>query len=106
MPVAKVQGIYCCSADDSEYSFYMSTSYGNKSSKVYRAKYNPEHEKCSFYEKKMTGPAGFEDLTMIDDKVWCVSESGARYYQKRSLASSGASPWSQFFPYVFNLSLD
>lgn len=46
-----------------------------------------------------TIPAGGEGLSFSPDgKLWTVSESGAKYYQKRS-----SNPWTTFYPFVFSI---
>lgn len=106
LPVTKVQGIYCYNTSGVDFDFYITTSYGDKTSKIYQASYVNNNEIANDYEVKMTGPAGFEDLGMIDNQLWCVSESGSSYYQKRNFKSDVPTSWKQFFPYVFYLNFD
>ncbi|MCK4641662.1 MAG: T9SS type A sorting domain-containing protein [Candidatus Marinimicrobia bacterium] len=48
-------------------------------------------------ERTFEFPSGSEDLSFDKEgDIWCVSESGARYYQLRA-----SNPWKQFFPFVY-----
>ena len=95
LPVVKVQGVHCYQASSGHLRFYMASSYGE----------NPSYLRDVLYERGvatalstttlLTLPPGLEDLEMIGNRLWMVSESGARYYQKRS------SPWYELFPFVF-----
>ncbi len=96
LPVTKVQGIYCYRASSEYLWFYIACSYGDNPSKIYDVLFSKNSETAASSTDIFTGPAGLEDLGMINNKVWCVSESGGKYYQKRSV-----NPWEDLFPFVF-----
>ena len=102
LPVDKVQGVDCYESSPFQHKFYLATSYGDKPSKIYDVAYGRDEytggdpTEVDSYSEVFEGPAGFEDVGMIGGDLWCVSESGARHYQKRS------SPWSDLFPFVFS----
>jgi len=48
-------------------------------------------------DKTFEFPSGAEDISFDrDGDLWCVSESGAKYYQLRA-----SNPWRQFFPFIY-----
>ncbi len=80
----------------------VATSYGNRSSHIRRYSLSrancPRGRSCggvSEYGRRLTLPAGTEDLAYANGRMWSASESGARHFQKRS------SNWTQLYPYVF-----
>lgn len=82
---------------------YVSTSYGDHAGHLYRIAlddaYCPYGESCDdTTDAIMEMPAGIEDLAASGDRLWSVSESGGRYYQKRS-----HDPWDLFYPFIFSI---
>jgi len=80
----------------------ISTSYGDSFSKIYRV---PKTELSSTQaptpDKIFTLPAGGEDLSFDKDKnLYSQSESGSKYFQKRS------SPWNTFYPFIYKISYE
>ena len=87
---------------DGEKYLFISTSGGDAGSKISR---------CHFTKLSRTAipepdtvfniPAGGEDLSFdVQGNLLNVSESGAKYFQKRS------SPWKTFYPFIFIISED
>lgn len=97
LPIVRVQGVYCHQANRDTMRFYMSRSYGNNASFIYDVTYNKTSQFHQSIVQRFRGPAGLEDIAMLGSELWCVSESGARYYQKRS-----SSPWTDLYPFVFS----
>ncbi len=50
-------------------------------------------------DRTLEFPSGAEDISFDGDgDLWCVSESGAKYYQLRD-----SYPWRQFFPFIYEI---
>ena len=94
LPIFKVQG--AAVRDDGK--FLLSTSYGNNQSQIYL--WDLESNE---HELFLTGPPGFEDITISSDGIaFTSSESGAKFYQKRGNNSECRKrSWSGYFPYIF-----
>ncbi|MCA8977712.1 MAG: hypothetical protein KDC98_23510 [Planctomycetes bacterium] len=95
LPVTKVQGAFCYQASAGNLRFYLSSSYGENASHLRDVLYERGVTTALSTSTLLTLPAGLEGLAMIGNRLWMVSESGARYFQKR------ASPWYELFPFVF-----
>lgn len=96
LPVDDVQGLYAYYATCGELRFYLSCSFGDHPSTLFDAHYDRGVHLATNANLVFTGPAGMEDLTRVGDDFWTISESGAKYFQKRD-----SSPWDQLFPFVF-----
>ncbi|MCP4848881.1 MAG: tandem-95 repeat protein [Verrucomicrobiaceae bacterium] len=65
-------------------------------------------------------PRGNEDLALYDGKLWTVSESGAKHFQKKADVNASGDPddepdgerthkndpWEEVFPFLFSISVD
>lgn len=108
--LVKLQGVALGVASANHYVFYVSRSYGDTPSKIYRLTYDrsllpvtgftARSQTTKIYE----GPAGVESLTYdpSSDLLWTVSESGADYYQYRSAPQ----PWDDFYPFTYAIDAD
>ncbi len=99
LPVTRVQGIYCHQSNSNNLKIYICRSYSDDVSRIYDIHYNKGNQYYQSIQTVFTGPAGMEGIAMIDSELWTVSESGAKYYQKRS----DPDPWDEYFPFVFSL---
>lgn len=97
----KTQGVAWTNVNGKDY-LMISTSYGDSFSKIYRV---PRTELSSTQvpspDNTFTLPAGGEDLSFDKDKnLYSQSESGSKYFQKRS------SPWNTFYPFIYKISYE
>lgn len=96
----KIQGVALKNADGDKYEFYVTTSYGDNPSHIVRLTYNGPNDR-GFPQSEIIyeGPAGLENLDYDanSDWVWTLSESGAKYYQKRT----SPAPWYDLYPFFF-----
>ncbi len=95
LPRNKIQGAYCYESSPTCHKFYLAQSYGDTPSYIFDVRYCAGSNTA--VDVAFTGPAGLEDLGMIGSDLWCVSESGAKYVQKRASGS-----WEELFPFVFS----
>ena len=95
-PISKVQGVLALP----DGRVLLSRSYGDNNSSLHIWRTSQ-----SFATEVLTGPAGFEDLTLSPEGwIWSASESGARYFQKRfSQNVTCGLNWSDLYPYVYAL---
>ena len=95
----KTQGIAWTNINGIDF-LMISVSYGDSFSKTYRvSRTNLTSTQAPIPDKVFTLPAGGEDLTFDNDKnLISQSESGAKYFQKRS------SPWDTFYPFIYKIS--
>lgn len=98
LPIDNVQGIYCYKATSTHLWFYATRSWSDNPGHIYNIVYEKGNPNCQSYSPVFEGPAGMEDLGKIGADLWCVSESGAKYFQKRT----DPAPWEQLFPFVFS----
>ena len=102
LPVTKVQGIDQYAETCSEFWFLTSQSWGGSwtaHSHVRWARFSTAQSSPIDEGALFELPAGLEDLAMLGGDLWSISESGAKYYQKRK------TPWDQLFPFVFRMDL-
>lgn len=99
LPVLKTQGVTCAAATATTLDFYIATSYSSNPSEVYEVRYNKGTATAQSSTKIFEGPFGLEDMTMVGDLPWTISESGARYYQKRTIYP----PWDDLYPFIFGI---
>lgn len=95
LPVVKVQGAYCYQTSAGHLRFYLASSFGDNPSQLRDVLYERGIATARSTATLLTLPAGLEGLAMTGNRLWMVSESGARYFQKRG------SPWYSLFPFVF-----
>lgn len=99
--ITKLQGVTLKTAESNRFVFYVSRSYGDNPSKIYRLTYKGTAliETNKIYE----GPAGVEALSYdaSTEWIWTVSESGADYYQNRA-----DNPWNDFYPFLYAIEAD
>ena len=100
MPL-KAQGAAWTNVGGTDY-LMISTSGGDGNSYIYRVpRSNLSLNQAPVEDRTLTFPAGGEDLSFDKDKnLYGQSESGAKYFQKRS------SPWATFYPFLFKISYD
>ncbi len=96
----KTQGATWINVEGINY-LMISLSSGDGQSSIYRV---PLSELSSTHvpipDRIFKFPAGGEDLTFDEDNnLYTQSESGSKYFQKRS-----SSPWSTFYPFIFKIS--
>jgi hypothetical protein len=102
LPEEKVQGIDQYAATCTGYWFLTSHSWGGKwgdHSHVRWLRYDAGQTTPVAQGDLFELPSGLEDFAMLGDELWSISESGAKYYQKRT------SPWEQLFPFVFAMNV-
>jgi hypothetical protein len=99
LPVLDTQGVTCYAATSTTLSFYVATSFSTNPSKIYRVQYTKGNATATSTTTVFTGPNGLEDMTMVGSTPWTISESGARYYQKRT----SPAPWDDLYPFLFGL---
>ncbi|MCP5061576.1 MAG: T9SS type A sorting domain-containing protein [Ignavibacteriae bacterium] len=97
----KTQGVAWTNIDGTDF-LMISVSYGDSFSKIYRVlRKELTSSLAPSPDKVFTLPAGGEDLTFDNENnLISQSESGAKYFQKRS------SPWDTFFPFIYKISSD
>jgi hypothetical protein len=100
LPVLKTQGVTCYAAGATTLDFYIATSYSTNLSEIYRVRYVKGVSAAQSSTKVFEGPFGLEDMTMAGPTPWTISESGARYYQKRT----SPAPWDDLYPFLFGIS--
>ena len=100
MPL-KTQGAAWTNVDGTEY-LMISTSSGDGMSYIYRApRANLSLTQYPIADRTLAFPAGGEDLSFDNDQnLYTQSESGAKYFQKRT------SPWGTFYPFLFKISYE
>jgi len=100
MPL-KSQGAAWTNVGGTDY-LMISTSGGDGKSYIYRVpRSNLSFNFAPVEDRTLEFPAGGEDLSFDKDKnLYGQSESGAKYFQKRT------SPWSTFYPFLFKISYD
>ena len=121
LPVFDVQGIDSYHASCDEIRFYLSTSWSDNPSKIYDVHYDRGVPQATSTDLILTAPAGMEDLALIGDDLWSISESGAKYYQKRDRVIDASdpcdwdpdtdnnddwrtkTPWDDLYPFVFSV---
>lgn len=98
-----IQGIvaYTNLTTDSSLCFYMSVS--GSPGKIDVLLYSRSTGSLILQDLCAYMPIGMEDLTMIGDAVWSVSESGARAYQKQIYSETTSSAWVDLYPYIFGI---
>jgi hypothetical protein len=100
LPVPKVQGVAVYSMTSTDVWCYLSTSFGDTTSVWKRVHYVKSSATAQSTTTVFSGPAGTEGLAMDGSSVWSVSESGAKYYQKRT---DGNAQWDDLYPFVFKV---
>jgi len=89
------QGICAYKATGTQISFYLS-----QGGHIYAADYPLQATAENIIGSMRTvssGPAGNEDLALVNGDVWTVSESGCLAYQTQ------ANPWNDFFPFIYGV---
>ncbi len=97
----KAQGIAVYQDDQQTKHTLLSQSYGSGDSGIYTGTYTNGGAVATSSSLLLSGPAGFEDVVVYNDALWSTSESGAKYYQKRS----SPTPWSPLFPFLFSVNI-
>ena len=98
LPVFNAQGIVCRQVDATQVRFYLSQSSGDHPSHLYDVLYNKDSPAAVSTVTVATLPAGMEGIDLMGGKIWSVSESGSKVFQKRT-----EDYWRQLFPFVFAL---
>ncbi|MEN8191300.1 MAG: T9SS type A sorting domain-containing protein [Bacteroidota bacterium] len=98
----KTQGVAWINIEGSDY-LMISLSTGDGYSYIYRV---PRSELSSTQmptpEKVFIFPAGGEDLSFDkENNLYAQSESGAKYFQKRT-----NNPWNTFYPFIYKISYE
>ncbi len=99
------QGVWIYSNLGTSFRAFLSTSGSTRPSKIYISNYTGAEKtgdtgQTGTSSLLFEGPLGFEDLQLVDTRLWTVSESGGMYYQKRS---GLLSPWGSIFPFIFSM---
>lgn len=98
----RTQGVAWINVEGTEY-LMISLSSGNGYSSIYRVNRSELNSSTApTPEKVFLFPAGGEDLSFDKDKnLYAQSESGSKYFQKRT-----SSPWSTFYPFIYKISYE
>jgi hypothetical protein len=100
LPVTKVQGLAVYSTTSTDVWCYLSTSYGDTTSVWKRVHFVKSTATAQSTTTVFSGPAGTEGLATDGSSVWSVSESCAKYYQKRT---DGNAQWDDLYPFIFKV---
>lgn len=79
---------------------FLSTSFGNNDSILFSSTYLGNRVDPVASAEFLRLPAGLEDLSRAGRFLFAQSESGGRFFQKRS-----ANPWTQTFPFLFAIDI-
>ena len=98
LPIFNAQGIVCRQVDATQVRFYLSQSSGDHPSHLYDVLYNKSSPSAVSTSTLFTLPSAMEGIDLMDGKIWSVSESGSKVFQKRT-----EDYWRQLFPFLFTL---
>ena len=96
----KAQGIVVYQDDQATKHTLLSKSYSSVDSGIYTGTYTNGGAEATSSSLLLSGPSGFEDVVLYNDAFWSTSESGAKYFQKKSSA-----PWAPLFPFLFSVNI-